>query len=269
LAFIDLEDVNVYYDFSGPEAAPIVLLANSLGTNVHVWDAQVAALATDYRVLRYDMRGHGLTQAGSRAALRIADLADDVARLLDALKVRAVTFVGLSIGGMIAQRFAAAYPQRVESLVLCATASRIGSPDTWRTRITAVEQGGMSAIIPGVLERWFTPRAHAEQPALVRGFATMLERTPALSYIAACGAIRDADLRADDGAVRCPTLVIAGAQDAVTSPAMAAELRDAIPGARLHVVDAAAHILCAEAPDAFNHALLGFLAETTRATHAR
>jgi 3-oxoadipate enol-lactonase len=245
------------------------LLANSLGTNVHVWDAQVAALATDYRILRYDMRGHGLTQAGSRAGLRIADLADDVARLLDALAVRAVTFVGLSIGGMIAQRFAAAYPERVEALVLCATASRIGSPETWGTRIAAVEQGGMSAIIPGVLERWFTPRAHAEQPALLRGFATMLERTPAPSYIAACGAIRDADLRADDGAVRCPTFVIAGADDAVTSPTMAMELRDAISGARLHVVEAAAHILCAEAPDPFNHALLGFLAESTQAAHAR
>lgn len=269
MPFINLADITVYYDFSGPADAPIVLLANSLGTNVHVWDAQIAALCADYRVLRYDMRGHGLTEAGSRATLSIGDLADDVAHLLDAVRVRAVTFVGLSIGGMIAQRFAAAYPQRVEALALCATASRIGTPAVWETRIAAVEQGGMRAIIPGVLERWFTPRAYAAEPALIRGFATMLERTPAASYVAACGAIRDADLRADNRAVRCPTLIIAGAADAVTTPAMATELRDAIPGARMHVLDDAAHILCAEAPAAFNPVLLDFLGESVRTTPAR
>jgi len=269
LPFVALEDINVYYDLSGPKDAPIVLFANSLGTNIHVWDAQIAALSPAYRILRYDMRGHGLTEVGSRTSLTIADFADDVAHLLDALQLRAVTFVGLSIGGMIAQRFAAAYPERVEALALCATASRIGSPPVWETRIAAVEQGGMSAIVPGVLERWFTPRAHAERPVLIRGFGTMLERTPAAGYVAACRAIRDADLRADDARVRCPTFIIAGADDPVTTPAMAKELRDAIPGARLHVVGAAAHIVCSEAPAEFNTALLPFLAEPACAAEAR
>jgi 3-oxoadipate enol-lactonase len=261
LPFVALDDINVYYDVTGPENAPLVMLANSLGTNIHVWDAQIAALSETHRVLRYDMRGHGLTEAGARTALSMADFADDVAHLLDALRLRTVTFVGLSIGGMIAQRFAAAYPERVEALVLCATASRIGTAETWEARITAVEQGGMRAVIPAVLERWFTPRAHAERPALVKGFGTMLERTPAGSYVAACRAIRDADLRADDANVRCPALVIAGADDAVTTPAMATELSAAITGARLRIVDGSAHILCAEAPAAFNAELLPFLAE--------
>jgi 3-oxoadipate enol-lactonase len=253
----------VYYELSGPKDAPIALLANSLGTNVHVWDAQVEALSATHQILRYDLRGHGLTSAGSRTAPSIADFADDVLRLLDALGIGSVTFIGLSIGGMIAQRFAAAYPHRLEALVLCATASRIGTAAVWETRIAAVENGGMAAIVPGVLERWFTPRAHADAPALIAGFRTMLERTPADSYVAACGAIRDADLRADDAAVSCPTLIIAGADDPVTTPAMAAELSAAIPGARLTVVDASAHILCAEAPAAFNAELLAFLAQPT------
>ncbi len=269
MPFVAIEDVNVYYDASGPEDAPVVLLANSLGTNVHVWDAQIAALCGTHRIVRYDMRGHGLTQAGTAASFGIADLADDAAHLLDALGLGVVTFVGLSIGGMVGQCFAAAYPERVRALALCATASRIGTPEIWEARIAAVERGGMHAIVPGVLERWFTPRAHAERPALVSGFGTMLERTPAASYNAACRAIRDADLRAADAAVRCPTLVIAGSDDAVTTPAMASEMCAAIPGARLHVIEGAAHILCAEAPDAFNSALLSFLAEPARATQAR
>jgi 3-oxoadipate enol-lactonase len=266
LPFVTLDDINVYYDLSGPEDAPVALLGNSLGTNIHVWDAQAAALSATHRVLRYDLRGHGLTEAGSRAALSIADLADDVAHLLDALRLRSVSFVGLSLSGMIAQRFAAAYPERVEALALCATASRIGTAQTWEARIAAVEQGGMTAVIPAILERWFTPRAHAEQPALVRGFATMLERTPAASYVAACAAVRDADLCADDARIRCPALVIAGSDDAVTTPAMAAELSAAIPGARLHVIDSCAHIACAQAPAAFNAVLLPFLAPSAHSS---
>ncbi len=269
MPFVALDDINVYYDLDGPADAPIVLLANSLGTNVHVWDAQLAELAATHRVLRFDMRGHGLTGAGSRASLSIADFADDAAHLLDALAIRTVTFVGLSIGGMIGQRFAAVYPERVEALALCATASRIGTPDVWETRISAVERGGMQAIVPGVLERWFTARAHGGQPALVAGFGTMLERTPPVSYIAACRAIRDADLRAEDAAVRCRTLVIAGAEDAVTTPAMAGEMCALIPGAQMHVIDACAHILCAEAPADFNAVLLPFLAARAPAAQTR
>jgi 3-oxoadipate enol-lactonase len=268
LPFVALDDLNVFYDLSGPENAPIAMLANSLGTNVHMWDAQIAGLSATHRILRFDMRGHGLTEAGSRSAPSIADFADDAAHLLDALGLRSVSFVGVSVGGMIGQRFAAAYPERVEALVLCSTASRIGTAETWAARIDAVEQGGMRAIVAAVLERWFTPRAHAGNPVLVKGFGTMIERTPAASYLAACRAIRDADLRADDAKVRCPTLVIVGAEDATTTPAMAGEMCAAIAGARLEVVDACAHLLCAEAPAAFDAVLLPFLREHARRLRA-
>ncbi|MDQ2858208.1 MAG: 3-oxoadipate enol-lactonase [Candidatus Eremiobacteraeota bacterium] len=261
MSFVSLSGFNAFYELSGRAHAPVVLLANSLGTNVHVWDAQVAELAASYRVLRYDMRGHGLTDSGSLAGTSIASLADDVAALLGALDIRAVNFVGLSIGGMIGQQFAAAYPERVDKLVLCATGNRIGTRAVWDARIDAVERAGVGAIVPDVLQRWFTLRTHDARPELVRGFATMLERTPAAGYAAACRAIRDADLRTTDAAVQCSTLVIAGSDDPVTNTDVAAELQGAIAGARLYVVAGAAHIVCAEAPETFNAALLRFLGE--------
>lgn len=262
MPFVRCADLVVHYDLSGPAGAPVALLANSLGTTAHMWDAQIDALAASHQVLRYDMRGHGLTSSGPDDGARgttIAQLAADAAALLDALGIARVRFVGLSIGGMIAQRFAAAYPERAEALVLCATASRIGTPENWNQRIGLVEREGLAPIVGPGMERWFSPRTRRERPELVRGFATMLGRTPPLGYVAACKAVRDGDLRADLARIRCRTLVVAGADDSVTTPADGAELRDAIAGAELLVLGEAAHILCAERPDAFNPALLAFL----------
>ncbi len=260
MAFLRAAVRVVYYELRGPEGAPVVAFANSLGTNVHVWDA-VADGFRAFRVLRYDMRGHGLTETiePDDDATTIAGLADDLAALLDALAIARVRVVGLSIGGMIAQRFAAAYPERVEAAVLCATANKIGTADTWNERIAAVRAGGTAAVRDGVMARWFTPATHAERPDLVRGFATMLERTPAAAYARACAAIRDADLAADDRRIACPVLAIAGADDLVTPPSDSRTLRETIPGARDAVVAGAAHIVPAEQPEAFLRLALPFL----------
>lgn len=260
MPFVRTGDIVTYYELSGPPGAPVVAFANSLGTNVHVWDAQREPFARTFRVLRYDMRGHGLTSTGPPGrAIAIATLADDLAALLDALAIPSIRLVGLSIGGMVAQRFAAAYPHRVDALVLCATGSRIGTREVWDERIGTIEREGIGAMVAGVMERWFTPRAHAEQPELVAGFATMLARTPASGYIAACRAIAAADLREDDARIAAPTLVVAGAGDDVTPPSSGEELCAAIRGAQLVVLADAAHILCAEQPAAFDAAVLGFL----------
>ncbi len=264
MPFVRAGDSVVYYDLAGPRDAPVVAFGNSLGTNVHVWDDVFESFLPRFRVLRFDMRGHGLTDEG--AAPSIADLADDVAALLDALEIGRVRFVGLSIGGMIGQRLAAAHPDRVEALVLCATANRIGTPDVWNGRIATVRASGMAALAEGVLGRWFTPATHAERPELVRGFANMLVRTPPGGYAGACAAIRDADLSADDARIACPTLVIAGAEDAVTPPADAFVLEAAIADARAVVIDGAAHIVPAERPAAFVAAAVPFL--EARARHA-
>jgi 3-oxoadipate enol-lactonase len=262
MPFVRAGDLVVHYAVDGPPDAPVVMLANSLGTSFHMWDAQVAALARSHRVLRYDMRGHGLTDVTApddADAVTIVRLAADAVALLDALAIERVRFVGLSIGGMVGQRFAAEYPDRADALVLCATGSRIGTAAGWNERIETVERDGLGAIAEAGMKRWFTARAHAGRPELVRGFANMLTRTPVDGYADCCRAVRDADLRADDARIRCRTLIVAGAEDPTTTAAMGAEMRDAIEAAELLVFDAASHMLCAEQPDATNAALLRFL----------
>jgi 3-oxoadipate enol-lactonase len=266
MPFVRADDLTVHYDLDGPAGAPVVLFSNSLGTSVPVWDAQVTAFAQTHRVLRYDMRGHGLTDEGARDTYTMSRLAEDARALLDALGIDRVTFVGLSIGGMVGQRFAAAFPERVDALVLCATASQIGSPSVWDERIAAIARDGMQGIVDGVLARWFMPATHAEHPALVAGFGNMLRRTPPDAYAGCCAAIRDADLRADDARINAPTLVVSGEGDPVTPPAAGAALRDAIAGARMIVLENAAHILCAEQPAAFNERVLSFLGSHARAS---
>ena len=266
MAFIHAGGLTVHVDVSGPHDAPAIVFANSLGTNLHIWDAQAAALGDRYRIVRYDMRGHGMTSfAPAGEDYAIAQLADDLAALLDALRIERASVVGLSIGGMVGQRFAAAYPERVDALVLCATASRIGTPDVWDARIESITTRGMSAIVEGVLDRWFTPATHADRPDLVRGFSMMLKRTPVAGYAGCCMGIRDADLRADDARITAPTLVISGAADVVTPPSAGAEIRDAIPGAQFEVIDDAAHMLCAERPEALDRLLGGFIGATASA----
>ena len=260
MPFLHASDITMRYEVTGPASAPVVMLANSLGTDLHLWDAQAGALASVYRVLRYDMRGHGATDVGPVSEGTTIDrLADDALALLDALEIGRVHFCGLSIGGMVAQRAAAKAPERVASVALCDTAMQIGPPAVWDDRIAAVEQGGMAAVVDGVLARWFTPQTHAARPTDVRGTRNVLLRTPAAGYIACARAVRDADLRADAAAIRCPALVIVGDQDPATPPSSAAALHAAVRGSRLEVIAGAAHLSNVEQPAAFNAALLAFL----------
>jgi 3-oxoadipate enol-lactonase len=262
MPFVRAGDITVHYDFAGPRDAPVVMLANSLGCSLHLWDEQIDALARNRRVLRYDMRGHGLTDTTPNddpAAGSIATLADDAVKLLDALGVSRVSFVGLSIGGMVAQRLAARHPERVDAVVICATGNKVGPPSVWDARIATVEREGVQAIVEPTMQRWFTERAHAERPELVQGFRNMVRRTPRSGYLAGCRAVRDADLREVDALIRARTLILEGAQDPTATPEVGAELQRAIAGSELRVLSSAAHIMNAEQPVAFNEALLGFL----------
>lgn len=264
MPFLRTGDLTVHYDLAGPADAPAVLFANSLGTNFHVWDAQAAHLAGRYRLLRYDMRGHGLTDltpAGD--GYLIGQLAADALALLDVLGLGRVHVCGLSIGGMVAQVLGSVAAERVASLVLCDTASRIGPPRIWDDRVASIRRDGLSAIRDGVMARWFTEKARAERPDLVRGAANMLTRTPTEGYVGCSLAIRDADLREDAARIRCPTLVLVGDQDLATPPAAARELAASIPGARLAVIEGAAHIPTLEQAGAVNAHLTAFLDEVT------
>lgn len=258
MPFIAAGDITVHYDLRGPEGAPVVLFANSIGTSFHIWDAQAVLLAERYRVLRYDMRGHGLSGV-TPAPYSMDRLADDALALLDALGIGRAHVCGLSIGGMMAQRLAAKAPQRVGALVLCDTASLIGPPSVWEDRIAAIRAGGLSSIAQGVMARWFTERFRAERPEQVSGFVAMLSRTTDEGYIGCASAIRDADLRDDAARIASPTLVLVGDQDLATPPSLARELAEAIPGARFAVIADAAHIPCVEQAEALTAQLLDFL----------
>ena len=261
MPFVQAGRIVTYYLDEGPRDAPVVLLSNSLGTSLQVWDDQAPALARAHRVVRYDMRGHGLTEmtASGVGSDTVEALADDAIALLDALGIARASIVGLSIGGAVAQRLAAAYPDRVDALVLCATANKIGTEASWNERIAAVEGGGMDAVVDTLLARWFPAWIHAERPALIAGFGTMLRRTPTDGYVAGCRAMRDADLRADDARIRARTLVIAGSEDPTTPPTLGAEICATIPSAEMIVIDGASHIIGATCPDETNAALLRFL----------
>lgn len=261
MAFVRVGDLVVHYDLTGAPQRPTVVFANSLGTNFHVWDAQCMALAKRFRILRYDMRGHGLTDCppSGGGGYTIDRLAKDALALLDVLQIGAVHFCGLSIGGMVGQRLAATAPDRVRSLVLCDTANRIGPPSRWEERIAAVSKGGLAGLADGVMKVWFTQRFLAEQPDKVQGMTNMLIRTPAEGYIGCCLALRDADLRDDDTKIACPTLIVVGEQDPSTPPDAARELNLAIRGSRLEVLPQAAHIPTIEQSAALNRLLRNFL----------
>ncbi len=259
MPFADAGGLRLHYQLSGPEGAPVVLLANSLGADLSMWDPQVPALAQRYRALRYDMRGHGRSDVPP-GPYRLEELALDAVALLDALGIERVHFCGLSLGGAVGQWLAIHRPERVRSLVLCATACRFGTPASWDERIAAVRRGGVEAIADAVLERWLTAGYRARLPAEAARLRAMLCATPAEGYAAAAAAVRDTDLCGDVHRITAPTLLVAGSADPATPPARLEELRARIPRAELVVLEAA-HILNVEAAEAFNRALLAFLDE--------
>ncbi|MCX7630459.1 MAG: 3-oxoadipate enol-lactonase [Geminicoccaceae bacterium] len=263
MPFVEVPGVRIHYELGGPETAPVVVFANSLGADLSMWEPQLPALLGRYRVLRFDMRGHGASSVPP-GPYRLEDLARDVLALLDALGIERVHFCGLSLGGAVGQWLGIHHPERLLSLTLCATACSFGPRATWEERIAAVERGGVEAIADAVLERWFTPAFRERRASEVARFRAVLCATSASGYAAAAAAVRDTDLCAELHRIAAPTLLIAGNADPATPPARLEELRAQIPRAELLVLEAA-HILNVEAAEAFNRALLAFLEEQDRA----
>ena len=231
----------------GPEGAPAVVFANSLGTDLRLWDQALPRLPRGLRFIRYDKRGHGLSSLGGGRS--IEDHADDAITVIEQVARGPVVFVGLSIGGMIAQVVASRRPDLVRAVVLSNTAAKLGTAESWQTRIEAVEAGGLESIADAVMERWFAP-AFRDAPdcALWRA---MLVRTPSRGYIAACAALAGADQRAATAALRLPALAIAGSEDGATSPEVVRETAALIPGAAFHEIRGAGHLPPVETPAAW------------------
>jgi 3-oxoadipate enol-lactonase len=253
-----VDGVRLAYRQDGPDQAPPLVLVNSLGTDLRMWDPQVALLSCSLRVVRYDCRGHGRSGL-SNTPVTIARLGRDLLALFDQLAIERAHICGLSLGGMIALWLAAEHPERVDRVVFANTAARIGTPATWTARIKAVRAGGMAAVRDAVVARFLSDEFRARQPQVAQAIGDMLEATDPAGYMAACAALRDADLHTLVPKIRVPSLIVAGALDQATPPAQAQELHDAIAGSRLVVLPDAAHLSNVEQPAAFTACLLKFL----------
>lgn len=257
--FLNINDLTVHLQLDGPIDAPPLLLVHSLGTSNAIWDTQVAALRRSFYVIRFDLRGHGLTTA-TPGPYDIAMLARDALAVLDSLGIASAHVAGISIGGLIAQSLTVQAPARVRSLILVDTALAFQPPENYRDRAARVRADGIAPLADGVIARWVTP-AFLEAPETT-GLRTMLLRTPPEGYAACAEAIGAADFTETSRSIRARTLVVVGAEDEATPPSSAEALRDAIPGADLVVLPNAAHIPTVEQPLAVLAAMTRFLAAT-------
>lgn len=248
----------IAYRFDGPEEAPVLILSNSLGTAMAMWDQQIPDFARQFRVLRYDSRGHGASGVPA-GAYSMDRLGRDVIELMDALEIERASLCGVSKGGMVGQWLGVRAPERIEKLALCNTAAYMGPPAGWDQRIAAVKAGGMAAMTEPVLERWFTPEFRAGSPDAVAPVRGMLLTTDPAGYAGCCAAIRDMDLRPTDPLIRRPVLVIAGSRDPSTPPDVTGAIAAMVPGAQLVILEAA-HLSNIEQPEGFTRAVLDFLA---------
>jgi 3-oxoadipate enol-lactonase len=253
-------EIHVNCQFSGPERAPLVVLSHSLASSGIMWEQQMPALVDGYRVLRYDTRGHGGSDAPS-GPYTLDQLGDDVIAMLDSLDIERVHWVGLSMGGMVGQNLAIRHPQRLLSLALCDTTSRVPEQamPVWDERIAVAEKSGMQPLCAGTMERWFTPPyLEADGPEL-HGIREQFLHTPTSGYVGCCQAIRELDYTGQLSQITLPVQVIVGADDPTTPLEAARVIQQNIAGAALAVIDNGSHLCNVEQPEAFNHALLEFL----------
>jgi 3-oxoadipate enol-lactonase len=248
---------HIHYEIAGPENAPALVLSNSLGTNFSMWDAQVAELRKNFRVLRYDTRGHGQSEVTPGPYL-FEQLGRDVLAIADALDIGHFSFCGLSMGGVTGMWLGIHAGKRLHKLALCSTAAKIGNVETWNARIDAVRKGGTKSIAAATMERWFTARFREREPQTVERIRRMVECANAEGFIACCEALREADFREGITAIRTPTLVVSGTHDPGTPPADGKFLAKQIAGAHYVELDAA-HLLNIEQHERFTQEVSSFL----------
>lgn len=252
------DGTSLHVTVRGAQSAPAILLINSLGTDHTMWDQQMPALVGEFRVVTYDARGHGRSQAPS-GPYSIDQLADDARAVVDAIGLDRVHLCGSSLGGLTALAFALLWPDRVARAVFANTAARIGDEEGWQERIQLVRREGMRGVAAPVVERFFSATFRATSPDVCDQFRRVLAGFDPEGYVGACGALRDADLSADVQNIDAETLVIAGAVDEATPPDQGLRLHKDIPGSDLLVLGGAGHLSNIERPHAFNAGLLTHL----------
>jgi 3-oxoadipate enol-lactonase len=258
---VKVNGIQINYRIDGPDNAPWVTMSNSLATTHRMWDAQMEAFTEQYRVLRYDKRGHGATEVAP-GPYSFELLADDVLALLDALHITQTHFVGLSMGGMTGMTMALRRPSVLRTLVLCDTTSKdpLGDPALWQQRIDAVNAGGsMAPLVETTVARFLTPDTVKNRPAVADAVRAMVRTTPIGGYVACCQAISRLNLTDRLREIAIPTLIVVGADDPATTVEMSRTIHQRITGSELVILKDAAHLSNLEQPAAFNEAVLGFL----------
>lgn len=252
------DGVRIYVEAEPDNGKPPLLFSNSLGTNLGMWDAQVAPFGQSFRVIRYDSRGHGRSDAPD-GHYSIERLGRDALAILDALEIESAYFCGLSKGGMVGQWLGANAPERIERMALCNTAAFTPTPDLWNHRIKVASSEGMEPLADGIIERWFTEDFRNNNSGEIERVGAMVLSTPGVGYAACSAAIRDMDQRESIKTIKVPTLVVAGASDPATPPTAGREIHERIDDSEFVVIEGAAHLSNIEQTDAFNRAVLGFL----------
>jgi 3-oxoadipate enol-lactonase len=250
--------VDLHHVDEGAPGGPAVLLGASLGTTHRVWDALAADLSRDFRVVRFDTRGHGSSPAPA-TPYTVEELTADVVALADRLGIERFAYAGLSLGGAIGQRLGIDHGDRLTSLALCSTSPVFGTPEMWEERAETVRSQGTEALADATVERWFTPEFRDEHPDQVAWVMDMFRATPDAGYAGCCAALARFDATDELAAVRVPTLVVAGAEDPTCPPSVGEAIVESIPDAELVVIEEAAHIANVARPEAFNAAVRAHL----------
>ena len=247
----------IHTEVEGPVDAPVLVMSNSLGTDLHMWDAQAPVLAKHFRLVRYDRRGHGKSSA-SKTKGSMERLGLDVLTVADALTIESFNWCGLSMGGMVGQWLGANAPERVQKLVLSNTHYYYPDKSPWDERIKISKESGVATLAPVQIQRWFTQQYINAHPDVVANVARMFSSTGLDGYVACCEAGRDMDFRETSPRIKAQTLVIVGSEDKATPPSAGHEIQKMIKNSSIVAIDAA-HLSNVERPEAYTKVLLEFL----------
>ncbi|MEP7285291.1 MAG: 3-oxoadipate enol-lactonase [Chloroflexota bacterium] len=248
MQFATVGGITLHYRLEGRQDALALIFVHSIGTDLRIWDSVLPHFADDFKLIRHDLRGHGLSD-DSPAPKSMRNHVDDLQGLISYLQIEVAIVIGISLGGLVAMGYAAAYPQHVKALVLCDTATKIGTAAAWNARIETLRQHGIDSMDEVIVARWFSPAYINQHPAEYRGYRNMLTRTSLVGYTASCEAIRDVDMTEAARTITAKTLVLCGTEDVSTSPDQGRALAETLPNASFAVVEGAGHLPCIEQSD--------------------
>ena len=258
MALANINGAKINYKLDGDQQLPVLVLSNSLTTDLRLWDEQITDFANHFRVLRYDNRGHGGSSSPS-GEYSLDDVAGDALALLDHLEISKASLCGVSLGGMVGMWLGIHAPDRVDKLVLCNTSSNVAPAASWQARIDTVKKDGMASVTEAVLERFLSEHSRTSGSPKIELVTSMLVSCQVDGYAGCCAAIRDMSLTNELSRISNPTIVIAGELDPATPVSHSEVINERIIGSELHVIQGVAHLSNLEKPDEFNETVLGFL----------